>query len=379
MSDPKRDVLKSERADAPPPGRGVSPPLSRPLFTWVFLGLIVLIWLVMTAAGGSENSQVLVRFGMKVNPLIVMGQYWRLLTAMFLHIGLAHLGFNGYALYILGQDVERVFGHVRFLIIYLLAGLFGNLASFAFNPNPSAGASGAIFGLIGAMGVFWWRYRDAFGPAGRRQLYNVVAVVVINLALGLGSSGIDNWGHGGGLLSGAALGWLLGPRYVVMITPQGRPLSITDTNSLGRRWWVVPMAVAVLVGGVALAVAVQSGSPEVHFVQANRYLATGDYPAAVREFKAGLERDPTTATGWFGLGLAYSRQEDHASAATAYEQAVRLQPDLAPARRNLGYTYVLLGRRQEAIDQLQKFITLSRDGEEKARAQAVIAELEDGG
>jgi rhomboid protease GluP len=154
--------------------------------------------------------------GWKDNDLINQGQYWRLVTAMFLHGGLLHIFFNGYALFILGPETERIFGTLRFLALYFVAGLAGSVASYAFSPDPSVGASGAIFGLVGALGMFFYLSRDVLGDAGRAQLQSMIFIVVINLAIGFGASGvIDNYAHIGGLIGGILAGVLLAPRYVI--------------------------------------------------------------------------------------------------------------------------------------------------------------------
>jgi rhomboid protease GluP len=186
--------------------------------TYILLGLIVAIWLAMTALGGSEDPYVLLAFGAKYNPLIAAGQYWRLLTATFLHIGILHLLFNGYSLYILGSMVESRFGHSRFVILYLLAGVAGSTASFLGNKALSAGASGAIFGLMGAVIVYFARYRHNL-PSGGRQLSSILMVAGFNLVWGLSSQQIDNLGHVGGLIAGLLLGLAFCPRY----RPEGAP------------------------------------------------------------------------------------------------------------------------------------------------------------
>ncbi len=111
--------------------------------------------------------------GLKVNELIVQGQYWRLLTPMFLHGDILHLGFNMYALYIFGPSLERYFGHLRFITLFVLSGFAGNVLSFMFSAAPSLGSSTAIFGLLGAEGVFLYRNRQPiwrFGPPRLEQL-----------------------------------------------------------------------------------------------------------------------------------------------------------------------------------------------------------------
>ncbi|MGI6376622.1 MAG: rhomboid family intramembrane serine protease [Anaerolineae bacterium] len=198
-------------------------PSTRPLCTYVMAALLVLVWLATTVVGllaglglnGSQSIPVLVAMGAKVNELIVQGQYWRLLTANFLHIGLLHLGFNTYALLLFGTDMERRFGHGRFLVLYLVSGLGGSVLSFVGNEAIAAGASGAVFGLLGAMIAYFLSYRSEFGSYGQRRLSSLLLVAGYNLVMGFVMPGIDNLGHIGGLLVGLALGWAYCPRYVV--------------------------------------------------------------------------------------------------------------------------------------------------------------------
>ena len=100
----------------------------RPVVTWALLAVNILVWIATEIAGGSEDTQVLLDFGAMFGPTIANGEYWRLFTAMFLHVGLMHLLFNGLALLIFGQVVERTYGHLQFVIIYVLAGLAGSVA-----------------------------------------------------------------------------------------------------------------------------------------------------------------------------------------------------------------------------------------------------------
>ena len=173
-----------------------------PYVTYAILGLNVAVWLVMSFIGTvfdiSLTSQ-LVYFGAKVNGLIASGQYWRLFTAMFLHVGVMHLLFNSYALYVYGPIVEKLYGKIRFAVIYILSGLMGSLFSYILSPNPAAGASGAIFGLMGSLLYFRKRNRTLFQRTFGPGLFIVIG---INLLLGFIQPGIDNWGHIGGLIGG---------------------------------------------------------------------------------------------------------------------------------------------------------------------------------
>jgi len=212
-------------------------PLHDPLWTYVLLIVNAAVWLLMTLFGGSENIRVLVRFGAKVNPLIVTGEYWRFVTPMFLHIGFMHLALNGYALYIFGLDVERLFGRTRFLVLYLLSGIAGVVASFAGSQAVSAGAAGAIFGLIGSTLVYFAKYHENLGRFGRQRLTNLLVVTGLNLGWGWMAPGIDNLGHIGGLAAGLALGWAYLPQYRRVVSPfPWEPPAIQATYPAWRAW-----------------------------------------------------------------------------------------------------------------------------------------------
>lgn len=171
----------------------------KPLFSYVFLALQIIVFLLMELRGGSQNPFVLIEFGAKFNPFIIEGEWWRLFTPMFLHIGLLHLLMNSLALYYLGPTVEKIYGRTRFLFIYLFAGFLGSLASFIFSPNLAAGASGAIFGCFGALLFFGIIHPQTFF---RTMGMNVILLLVFNLALGFLVTSIDNAGHIGGLIGG---------------------------------------------------------------------------------------------------------------------------------------------------------------------------------
>jgi rhomboid protease GluP len=229
----------------------------------VILALNVLVWasdsligLALAALGGGPVPPVLLGLGAKVNELIVQGQAWRMVTPIFLHVGIVHLAFNVYAIYMIGPQIECYFGHARFLSIYLLSGIYGVLFSFAFSASPSAGASGAIFGLIGTQATFFYRYRNAFGQRGQRRFYSTLSVIAFNLILTLTTPNIDIWGHIGGLLAGAALGWGLTPRYAVTMTETGT--RVIDLNH-PRRWGVTVLGATFLLAvGTWLAISLRA-------------------------------------------------------------------------------------------------------------------------
>jgi rhomboid protease GluP len=177
----------------------------RPLFTYIFLGLNILIFVLIALAGGS--TEALMAFGVKANAEIARGQWWRFVTPIFIHIGMLHLFFNSYALWMVGPQVEKLYGPASFVILYVLTGIAGVYGSYFYHPQSiSAGASGAIFGLFGVLLVFGIRYRDAIPPFFKRAVgTGVLPVIVINLIIGFTIPGIDNAAHIGGLLAGGIL------------------------------------------------------------------------------------------------------------------------------------------------------------------------------
>ncbi len=181
----------------------------KPIITYSLIFICIFIFMLMYLLGnGSEDSYTLLLFGANLDVLTKSGDYYRLFTSIFLHIGILHLLCNMYSLYIIGREVENVFGKVKYLIIYLLSGIAGSILSLAFNHNTiCAGASGAIFGLLGALLYFGYYYRTYLGSTLTRS---IVPVIIINLLIGLFNTGIDNAAHIGGLVGGILIAMAVG-------------------------------------------------------------------------------------------------------------------------------------------------------------------------
>ena len=171
------------------------------------------LYSMRTGAGGMDpDSQTLLLFGGKYAPLIEQGQWWRLITAGFLHGGILHIGMNMWVLFDLGAQVEEICGTARFLTIYLISNITGFMGSFYFSPSLSIGASAAIFGLIGGMIAVGVRDRSSYGKDLRR-FYTRWAIygLVLSIIPGLG---IDIAAHIGGLIGGFVVGFVAGtPSY----------------------------------------------------------------------------------------------------------------------------------------------------------------------
>ena len=194
-----------------------SPP---PYVSYTMIALITLIFALMWWQSGGNLGALTVDgeysvadlYGQKNNALIHSGQYWRLLTPVFLHGSPIHLLTNALSLYWLGTQIEKIYGARRFLIIYIVAGIAGNWVSFMQTDAPSLGASGAIFGLIGAGLIFPLRFRSLIRKEARDSILSqLLAITAINIGMGYSIPNVDNMAHMGGLVGGGLAALFLIP------------------------------------------------------------------------------------------------------------------------------------------------------------------------
>ena len=171
-----------------------------PYVTFAIILINFVVFLLMYLFGnGSRDFYTLIKFGALYKPLVVDGEIFRLITTAFLHIGVPHLLVNSYSLYVIGSQMESFLGKAKFIIVYLVSALCGSLMSIIFFDSVSAGASGAIFGLLGSMLYFGYNYRVFLGNVLKSQ---IIPLIILNLGLGFLTDGIDNAAHIGGLLAG---------------------------------------------------------------------------------------------------------------------------------------------------------------------------------
>jgi membrane associated rhomboid family serine protease len=280
--------------------------LSRPyIFTIVFLIANLFIFMLMWEASGMQTSvlwgafpeEVLLAFGAKTNYFIHFNhQYWRLVTPIFIHVNLIHVLINMYSLWVIGPWVEKLYGSAKFVVFWVVTGVAGVLASYLTvipgshpgligsflikaSDEPSAGASGALFGLVGVLFVFGIKYRHEL-PEGFKRAFGtgMLPIILLNLGIGFMARGvIDNAAHMGGLLSGAAFA------AVVSYKRPGLPTGVTIA------WRVLQVAALVLVLGCFLMAArAHRQNPEA----GNRAAINSDTAARNRElatFKADYQ------------------------------------------------------------------------------------------
>jgi len=337
-----------------------------PVFTLVILGINVVVFLLMTFAGGSTNPEVLLDFGASFSPYFRRGEYWRLVMPMFLHIGWLHLIVNSYALFILGPILERVYGYGRFALLYVAAGMGSSALSMSLSRNIAAGASGAIFGIAGAMLVAGYLHRELIPPRWGRVLgRGILPFIVLNLILGFWIKGIDYWGHLGGLLTGMVLAALIPP-------PAHDPtLQFSDTQP-SQAIIVLPVIVVAL----AMASTAQhyAASRDVTRLlrEGERFRAVHQDAKALERFQAAAQRLPRDEHPHEMMGALYLREQQFDKAIQEYSEAVRLSPGAPEAELALGVAYRMKGDLPKAQ---QAFETALGKNPATAEGQRLLADL----
>lgn len=188
-------------------------PQSKPRVTYVIIAITAAVFVLQLMSQTLIGYDIPANLGLKYNPAILADEYWRLITPVLLHGGIFHAALNLYALAIIGAGIERMYGGVKFLALYLVAAFAGNVFSFVFSANPSLGASTAIFGLLGAQIILILHHRRLFGSRYRSVLINALGIAAMNLFIGFTVPGIDNFGHLGGLAGGVLFALLGGPLW----------------------------------------------------------------------------------------------------------------------------------------------------------------------
>ncbi len=315
--------------------------------TSILIGINVLVFVAMMAAGVSPlepTSQDLLTWGASYGPFELSTEWWRLFTAMFVHIGFLHILLNLYCLWSLGPLAERLFGRWKFLWLYLLSGVGGNVASVALHPTiVAAGASGAIFGVAGALlPVLHLREIPAIvSLRGRGGRLGIGSFIVYNLVYGFANSGIDNAAHIGGLV----IGFIIGYSAPVAGSHTGRPAAWRSQGIL--------IALALFLGAAFVVVREWRASyGEVEF--GRRALIAGDTTAGIAHLQRVLRTDPDNETAHLLLGGAFLDQGKITDAIDEFDAVLREDSTNSLALENLGVAYLRSNRPGDALAPLER-------------------------
>ena len=342
--------------------------------TQVIFGANIAVFLATALASGSAiniSGEVNFHYGANFGPYTLSGEWWRLLTYMFLHGGAMHIFFNMWCLWDLGRLCESLYGRWTFAGIYLITGVSGGLASIAWNPRVlSVGASGAIFGLAGALiASFYLGEFSLPRVAISGTLRSLVIFAVFNLGFGQLFGGIDNACHIGGLVSGLVLGAL-----IARLAPQSdaplRRATVVGVVVLGllaagfgvRQWRGGPMRMARAfqetkgdpVARLQAVIKQQPNLVPAHFALAQAYLAGDQYLEAEAEFKRVIELQPANLEARFDLGLVYLTEKRLEDAKSEFTQILSQDQNSAEGHYGLGLVLAAQQNHSAALDEFKK-------------------------
>ena len=306
----------------------------------------------VTVLGDPAWLELGIRLGANYGPYTVSGQWWRLLTYMFIHGGLLHIAFNMWCLWNLGRLGEAVYGHWTFGAVYIVTGLAAGLNSLAWHfAVPSVGASGAIFGIAGALIASFYLGEFSLPRAAMSgMLRSVVAFVGYNLFFGAAIANTDNAAHIGGLLMGLLLGAL-----IARIAPQ--------QDDVLRRVAVLLVGVLIVAGGVTWLE--RSYSYRLHGQNGVDLLNQGKTDDAVAELRKSISLRPNFVATHSALARAYIAKNDFNNAAAEMQRVIALNPRSEDAYYRLGLIYLEqknLSQAQDTFSQLLKVDPNSADG-----------------
>ncbi len=286
------------------------------MVTQAIFGINVAVFVGMLLSGASPmspSSASLLAWGANYGPYTLTGDWWRLLTSCFVHIGIIHIAFNMWCLWSLGAMAERLYGRVTFACVYLLCGISGSLGSVLWHHSPtiSAGASGAIFGLAGALIASLKLGEFSFGGMAQGSMQSLIMFVGYNVVFGALSGRTDNACHAGGLVAGLVLGAL-----IAKVSPDPRLMP-----RLG-----VLVLVAVMLGGVAYGLQRSRAYP-YYLMRASEQVGNGRIEAAIPFYNAALKLHPESAgTIHYQLAHAYWEKKDYAAAERELQKALETAP-----------------------------------------------------
>ena len=305
--------------------------------TQILLGANVAVYLAMALSSSSLMDfpgETLLRFGANFGPYTLSGDWWRLLTYMFLHAGILHIAFNMWCLWDLGALCESLYGRWTYFAVYLITGVTGGLSSIGWNPGVlSVGASGAIFGLCGALiSSFYLGEFSLPSVAIGGTLKSLIVFAVFNLFFGSMFSGVDNAAHIGGLVSGLLVGAL-----IAKLAPQH------DARRAG-----VLIVSALCVVGAGWGVRQWRGAP-MRMYRAFQSLGDNQVDSVTR-LQELVREQPKSGDAHFGLAQAYFQRRQYAEAQAEFQKVVELEPQNADARFDLGIAYLNQKKLKEAQD-----------------------------
>src|SRR5690349_14288998 len=352
-------------------GTGTSP--SFPV-TIALIALNALVFAIMVLRGVSAflpTPQQAIAFGADFGPLVFGGQWWRLVTSMFVHFGIIHIGLNMWCLWNLGRGAEILLSRFSYLLAYFACGIFGGIASVYWHPLAAgAGASGAIFGMAGVLVTFvYLKKTPAHLQINKKMLSSLGTFIFYNLVIGASIPGISNAAHVGGLVMGAVVGALLPAAgasessrrtrlsFVVAFCAASSFASGAAAKHLRSSVAELPSIRRLIAQGnndeaIARLEEVTARAPQfaaAHDLLAKLYLSGGDYPKAISALEKAHAADPSSTTYQHQLVNAYFAAKQFDRAAAFFQKLIRDNPREPRNYVGLGNAYMGLQQYDDAI------------------------------
>jgi rhomboid protease GluP len=290
-----------------------------------------------------------IKFGADFGPLTLNGQWWRLVTSMFVHFGIIHIGLNMWCLWNLGRAAEALMGRFSYLLAYFVSGIFGSIASVYWHPQVAgAGASGAIFGLSGVLVSFvYLKKTPSHIQINSKMLGSLGTFIAYNLIFGAAIPGISNAAHIGGLVMGLAVGALL-PNAAASESSRRARLSLVTALSV-----IVLSASAFAVKQLRAGVTASTNE----LASIDQLIKSGKTEEAIAQLQQLTAREPNIAPAQAMLASLYIEKSRYPEAIAAMEKACEAEPGNVTYQRKLGGAYIGLGEYDQAIKFYQKLST----------------------
>ncbi|MDT8902874.1 rhomboid family intramembrane serine protease [Anaeroselena agilis] len=332
-----------------------------PLLVVLLLLANIAVYLWEVATGVLLSQESVIAAGALYRDKVLAGEVWRLVSAAFLHGGFDHILGNAIFLYILGLGTEHAFGLGKTAVIYLFAAVTGSLLSLAMQPGPGVGASGAIFGLMGALAVLFHRRRADFYLRDRGIGLFVGAVAIYQIGTGFFTPFIDNWAHLGGFLGGALAALVLRPS----LGEESRTLPVAGKALLAAAFalfaggwlylggylaaaeahaWIYYGDKPAAVAAATDALAKNPANAYMYYLRGTLLLDAGQPAAAIKDLDRYLETNGDNHRAQFAVANAYYDRGQYQEALTHYSRAVALAPRDIHYLNGRGYTYILTGQ-----------------------------------
>jgi len=347
-----------------------------PLVVLLLITVNVIVFAFEFSTGALQNEQSIVLAGALKRDLVLHGEYWRLFSAAFLHGSTGHLVGNMIFLYIMGMATEHAFGSRRTTIIYFASAVSGSLLSMVMHPGPGVGASGAIFGLMGALVVYFWKNRDIFNLRDGNIGIFIAIVAVIQISLGFSDPYIDNNAHIGGFIGGALIAYWLKSRLDIADQPiaafntVSKVIAVASLLLVSFLWLLAYGHIHLICAQISetryprtavnfatRALELNPSNDFAYLVRGTANFRAGNESGAFSDIQTYLTKHPDRTDSYETLGHICYFKKDYAAAIRYYTPAIRIQPSLS-LLNSRGYSEILIGEYSFAREDFQRALTI---------------------